>query len=54
MFLLAALALFLAPTLPAQALSAPETGPATQVQDALASDDPDQKCIIIMGHIVCL
>ena len=52
--LFAALALFVAPSLPAPAPSAldPETSPT--VQNILADTEEDQKCIIVLGHMICL
>lgn len=54
MTFLAAVALFLAPTLPLQTLPTPDQPASTLAENAVASDDTDQKCILILGHLICL
>lgn len=51
MTILAALALFVAPILSAQAPPAPESTTLSQI--AFAAEDADQKCVIVLGHVFC-
>ena len=52
--LFAALALFFAPSLPAPAPSVLDLEASPTVQTLLVDTEEDQKCIIVLGHMICL